>query len=154
MQYILTYLECVISFSAVRGLDCLCNDHMILSCFFDHSMTCGGGELCAVVYDRYREASASLPNPRVMCLDQAACNGTNSTTFVACCDQDLCNDETLVEPVYPTTLPVPTTTNPPLNTSITKTMNETDLTSMDSSASTCVCVCVCVCVRARRCVCA
>ena len=112
-------------------------------------MTCGSGQLCAVIYDRYREASTNHPNPRVLCLDERACGGTNSTTFVACCDQDLCNDaETFAaDPVYPTTMATEHTTGGGMDGTGTLASETTNFSSsMDSGSSMCACVCECVCL--------
>ena len=132
---------------AAKGLECLCNDADIPPCFFHSTMTCRSGQLCAVVYDRYREPTSNLPNPRALCLEESACGGTNLTTFVACCDQDHCNDENFADPVYPTTVATEHTTGGGLEGTGTLANETTNpSTSLDSGSSTCACVCVCVCV--------
>ena len=90
----------------MRGLRCVCSDAKNSDCVvFDRGTECGKGEQCAVVFDRYRNATYNDPNPRQMCsgnLPPGACNGdlNNETLYIDCCNYSRCTESERFEPVY------------------------------------------------------
>ena len=109
---------------------CHCTGSHHPECFLYMSLTCDEGDHCAIMFKKDIESTSQAPNPRFTCssdfvqeLGPGVCSGAfnNATLYIACCDEDMCNEKDRFEPVYAdpvttTTTFSTTTTNTPLTT--------------------------------------